>query len=104
MDDRIASEHGFLGPLCAFNQLQSNKWGGKLNRKRRQRSQQTLKQTPTPTRFSLGFHVKVKKVAEIIWRLREPGAFILAASLLFQVVPLSFQTQHPAQSTEKPVF
>lgn len=108
VEDHIANEHGFMVPLCAFNQLQSNKWGGKWNKKWCSCSQQTccwclltFKQPLTPIRFSLGFQGKVKKVGEIIRRLREPSAFILAAPVPFQVVPLSFQTQHPAQSTEK---
>lgn len=38
--------------------------------------------------------VKVRKVGEITWLLRETSAFILEAPIPFQVVPLSFQTQH----------
>lgn len=50
-----------------------------------------------PSRFSVGFHVKVRKVREIIWLLREPGVFILEAPVPFQVILLSFQTQHLIQ-------
>lgn len=50
-----------------------------------------------PSRFSVGFHVKVRKVREIIWLLREPSAFILEAPVPFQVILLSFQTQHLIQ-------
>lgn len=42
----------------------------------------------------LRLFVKVRKVGEITWLLRETSAFILEAPIPFQVVPLSFQTQH----------
>lgn len=63
-----------------------------------------FKQMITPCRFSVDFHVKLRKVGEIILLLQEPSAFILVAPVPFQVLPLSFQTQHhPMHTTEKRV-
>lgn len=45
-------------------------------------------------RFSVVFHIKVRKVGQILWLLLEPSAFVLEIPVPFQAVSLSFQNQH----------